>query len=198
MTVTTSDGEPATTTVVFEINGEEIQEEVTASTDDTGSVTFTAEGIALPEGDYEWTITAGDEERSGTLTVTDTADDGATDGTAADGDTETDDDDTTVSENDATADETANNTTTDDAEVAENDTTVSENGTAVDDTTAGNDSEAADNETTASENETGTDDTADNDSETEEEEEESVPGFGVGGALSAVVAGTLLLARRRS
>ncbi|SIS10315.1 PGF-CTERM sorting domain-containing protein [Natronorubrum thiooxidans] len=133
VTVTTSDGEPATTDVVFEISGEEVQEELTASTDDTGAVTFTAEGIALSEGDYEWTVTAGGEIRSGTLTVTDTADDGAAD---------------------------------DDTEAADNDT-------------AENDTEAADN-----------------DSETKEDE--PVPGFGIGGALSALLAGTLLLVRRRS
>lgn len=162
VTVTTADGEPATTDVVFEISGEAVQEEVTASTDDTGSVTFTAEGITLSEGDYEWTVTAGDEERSGTLTVTDTADDSATDETAADGDTK------------AAPNETA-----------DNDTTASENDTAVDNT-ADDDTEAADNDATA----------ADNDSETEEDE--SVPGFGIGGALSAVLAGTLLLVRQRS
>ncbi|ADB59212.1 hypothetical protein Htur_0311 [Haloterrigena turkmenica DSM 5511] len=202
VTVTTADGEPAETDVVFEINGEEIQEEVTASTDDTGSVTFTAEGIALPEGDYEWTVTAGDEERSGTLTVTDTADDGATNETgatdteAADDDTEAAGNDTTASENDTATDDTA---VDNDTEVAGNDTTTSENDTAAD-----NDTEPADNDTTTSENDGATDDTAadndtesaDNDSETEEDE--SVPGFGIGGALSAVLAGTLLLARQRS
>lgn len=176
VTVNTADGEPATTDVVFEISGEGIQEEVTASTDDTGSVTFTAEGIALSEGEYEWTVTAGDEERSGTLTVTDSADDGATNDTAADDDTESADNDTTdnnttASENDTAAD----NTTDNDSEVADNDTEA-----------AGNDSEAAGNDS----------ETADNDSETEEDE--SVPGFGIAGTLSALVAGTLLLIRQRS
>ncbi|WP_339106035.1 PGF-CTERM sorting domain-containing protein [Haloterrigena salinisoli] len=168
VTVNTADGEPATTDVVFEISGEGIQEEVTASTDDTGSVTFTAEGIALSEGEYEWTVTAGDEERSGTLTVTGTADDGATDDTA--------DNDTEAAGNDT----------------AGNNTTASENDTAADNTTD-NDSEVADNDTEAAGNDS---ETADNDSETEEDE--SVPGFGIAGTLSALVAGTLLLIRQRS
>ncbi|WP_226377583.1 PGF-CTERM sorting domain-containing protein [Haloterrigena turkmenica] len=203
VTVTTADGEPAETDVVFEISGEDVQKEVTASTDDTGSVTFTAEGIALPEGDYEWTVTAGDEERSGTLTVTDTADDGATNETATN-DTETVDNgainETAANDTETVDNGATNETAANDTDTADNDTTASENDTATDETAVDNDTEAVDNDTTASENDTATadDDTeaADNDSETEEDE--SVPGFGIGGALSAVLAGTLLLVRRRS
>ncbi|QFU84122.1 PGF-CTERM sorting domain-containing protein [Natronorubrum aibiense] len=185
VTVTTSDGEPATTDVVFEISGEEVEEELTASTDDTGAATFTVKGIALSEGDYEWTVTAGGEIQSGTLTVTDSADDGAADDAGADDSAaaaENDTADADTAENDTTAadnDTAANNSTTD----AD---TAADNSTADEDTAADNDTEATEDDTAA----------AENDSETEEDE--PMPGFGVGGALSALLAGTLLFVRRRS
>ncbi|ELY42692.1 PGF-CTERM sorting domain-containing protein [Natronorubrum bangense] len=183
VTVTTTDGEPATTDVVFEISGDEMQEEVVGSTDDAGAVTFTAEGIALSEGDYEWTVTASDEDRTGTLTVTDATDDGATDDAAADNDSTTAaDNDTAIASESVENDTTADNDTTDADDPVENDTATAD--------------DSAENETTDADTAAENDTAADNDSETEEDE--PMPGFGIGAAFVALLAGTVLAVQRRS
>ena len=63
------------TTIAIEIGNETIEEDVTVAGNDAETATIAVAADDLGEGDHEWTVTAGDHEDSGTLTVVDPATD---------------------------------------------------------------------------------------------------------------------------
>ncbi|WP_306061805.1 PGF-CTERM sorting domain-containing protein [Natronococcus wangiae] len=184
-TVTNSGDEEVTIDVVFEIDGEPVREEVTVGPDDTESVTFTAEGYVFDEGEYDWTITADGEEDSGVLTVTDDADEESADentdenGADEEGDEEAADDEN-ASEEDA-GEENASEEN-DGEENASEEENADEEG----------DEEAGEEGA----NDEASDDPAADD-EGGDEGDDGMPGFGVGVALSALLAVALLTLRRQ-
>jgi PGF-CTERM protein len=181
-TLINSGDEETTVEVIFEIEGEEVLEEATVSPDDTESVTFVVEGYAFDEGEYDWAVTAGDEETSGVLTV---SDDEASDD--EDADDENADDEGTDEEvgDDGDADDEGTDEGVGDEEDADDEGT---------DEGVGDDEDADDEGTDDEESDEGVGD--DETGDDEADEEDSMPGFGVGIALFALLAAVLLTFRR--